>query len=746
MPLTEPVLDDRTYRQILEEALARIPVHLPEWTNFNDADPGVTLLQLFSFMTESLLYRANRIPERNRIKFLNLLGIPLQPAEAAKGLVAFSNLRGAVETRLLPPDVELTAGQVPFRTVDGLAVLPVESRVFYKSALPAGRAAEVRSLYDQLFAALTGDGTELAFYETRELAAPRSGAAPPELDLADTVDGSLWIALLARSPVDVDAARHAIAGQVMTLGVVPASPGGARELPPGGRVEAGAQPSLTWSLPRPTGRDDLGPSGERVARFDPLDARPSGDLLTEPGVVELPLPGAERLLLWDDLEPQDEGTGDFPPALAEDALAGRLVTWIRVGLRAATGTVETGRPSGRLSWLGVNAARVLQRAHVAGEVLGRGTGEPDQELRLANTPVIPASVSLSAGGERWHEVEDLRLAPSEVPLGGATWGTSGASGATGTEAAKAFTVDRASGTVRFGDGLRGARPAAGAVIQASYDYGGGRAGMVGIGAISKGTSLPAGVQVANPVPTWGGADAETVAEAERRIPQTLRHRDRLVSERDFAEIARRAPGVDIGRVEVLPLFQPGAPDTPAEGVVTLLAIPRFDPLHPEAPEPDARFLETLCAYLSPRRLVTTELWVSGPTYVPVWLSVGIEVVAGRDQAGAREAVKQELRRFLSPLEGGRGGTGWPLSNPVEALELWAVAARVDGVAKVTGVLLGRDGPTAVDRIEISGLELPRLAALAVQAGDPAPLSELAGPPPAAAGPRRVPVPVVPEEC
>ncbi len=546
----------------------------------------------------------------------------------------------------------------------------------------------------------------------------------------------------------MEAARHAIAGQVLTLGVVPAAPGGARELPPGGRVEAGAQPSLTWSLPRPTGRDDLGPSGERVARFDPLDARSSGDLLDEPGIVELPLPGAERLRLWDDLEPQDEGTGDFPPALAEDSLADRLVTWLRVGLRAPSGTAsDTGRPSGRLSWLGINAARVVQRAHVAGEVLGRGTGEPDQELRLANTPVLPGSVSLSVGGEPWREVEDLRLAAPEVPLGDVSWGLRGGSDGADPAAARAFTVDRATGAVRFGDGLRGARPTAGAVIQASYDFGGGRAGMVGIGAVSKGTSLPAGMQVANPVPTWGGADAETVRDAEQRIPQTLRHRDRLVSERDFEEIARRAPGVDVGRVEVLPLFQPDAPDTPAEGVVTLMVIPRFDPLHPEAPEPDARFLETLCAYLSPRRLVTTELWVSGPVYVPVWLSVGIEVVAGRDQAGAREAVKRELRRFLSPLEGGRDGTGWPLSNPVEALELWAVAARVDGVAKVTGVLLGRGGPTPADRIDLAGLELPRLAALSVQAGDPAPLSELAGPAPAApGGPRRVPVPVVPEEC
>ena len=61
-------LDDRTYQQILDEALARVPVHNPEWTNFNDSDPGVTILQLFAFMTESIIYRANRIPERNRLK------------------------------------------------------------------------------------------------------------------------------------------------------------------------------------------------------------------------------------------------------------------------------------------------------------------------------------------------------------------------------------------------------------------------------------------------------------------------------------------------------------------------------------------------------------------------------------------------------------------------------------------------------------------------------------------------------
>ena len=60
MPITVPKIDDRRYQDLLSEALARIPVHTPEWTNFNRSDPGVTLVEVFAFLTESLLYRATR--------------------------------------------------------------------------------------------------------------------------------------------------------------------------------------------------------------------------------------------------------------------------------------------------------------------------------------------------------------------------------------------------------------------------------------------------------------------------------------------------------------------------------------------------------------------------------------------------------------------------------------------------------------------------------------------------------------
>jgi predicted phage baseplate assembly protein len=98
MPITvAPVIDDRKYQDLLDEALARIPVHNPEWTNFNRSDPGVTLIELFAFLTENLLYRANQIPERNRRKFLSLLGVPLEPGASASGL--FRRSRSAPTSR-----------------------------------------------------------------------------------------------------------------------------------------------------------------------------------------------------------------------------------------------------------------------------------------------------------------------------------------------------------------------------------------------------------------------------------------------------------------------------------------------------------------------------------------------------------------------------------------------------------------------------------------------------------------------
>src|SRR5215469_18362141 len=89
MPLTDllPVIDDRTFADIVEEARTRIPRYTPEWTDLNDNDPGMTVVQLLGWMTELLIYRLGKVPQQNYIKFLELIGIELSLNPAVTGNV-----------------------------------------------------------------------------------------------------------------------------------------------------------------------------------------------------------------------------------------------------------------------------------------------------------------------------------------------------------------------------------------------------------------------------------------------------------------------------------------------------------------------------------------------------------------------------------------------------------------------------------------------------------------------------------
>src|SRR5207245_10750531 len=132
-----------------------------------------------AFLTESLLYRSNQIPERNRKRFLQLLGVPLQAASSARGLVAFANERGPLQAIALGPGLEVRAGRVPFRTERGLDVLPVEAAAFYKAKVDADE--KVRAYYDQLYASFKQQPApaNLKLYRTTPFS-PR-GTAPLDL-------------------------------------------------------------------------------------------------------------------------------------------------------------------------------------------------------------------------------------------------------------------------------------------------------------------------------------------------------------------------------------------------------------------------------------------------------------------------------------------------------------------------------------------------------------------------------------
>lgn len=752
MPLQLPNLDDRDFEQLLAETQRRIPVHTPEWTNFGlDSDPGITIVQLFAFLTENLLYRANRIPERNRLKFLQLLDQPLKPATPANGLITVNNERGPLKPLPFNQGVVVSAGSVDFLTRDPVTVLPIEAQIYYKrKILPTDpEYATYEARYEAIRVAElieeTGISTgapavadvKLDFYETTQLPLPTPGNPNPIVNLeTDPIDRAVYIALLAPKNVAPADVRKEIANQILSIGVVPALDG---EIPP--------LPPRSTSTRRESARnliyeiaDTAGQTEPPVARYARLDLLQQPDVLTAIGIVQVKLPDLNGLEIWSFSEPLDEGTGDFPPKLEDDQVLARLVTWIRLRLPTIeeAGPSQTSSENGsRLTWVGINSSRVTQAVPIFNELLGQGSGEPDQAFQLANTPVISASIQVvvedeNGNGHLWRLTDDLLAARPDDEI---------------------FTLDPGSGLISFGDGLRGSRPQLGRRILTSYQYGGGLQGNVGIGAInaSQDVRLQGGYRISNPIPTSGGALGESVAESERNIPRILQHRDRVVTVQDFEDVVKRTPGVDVGRVDVLPLFLPSRPDKDASGVVTVMPIPKFDPIRPLWPTPDRLFLRRICDHLEPRRLVTTEIYVRGPTYVPVYISVGIQVRAGHFPDVVRQTIKKRLRGYLSALPlGGPEGKGWPLNKRLVRKDLEAVVTRVPGVDFVNSLQLGlktpQDGPEYYDLV---GLELPMLVGLSVREGEAEPIDAVFAPTPPDIDPtsaKLVPVPVIRAKC
>ena len=90
MPLKSPNLDDRDFQQLLTEAVSVVKKYSPQWTDLTPSDPGMVLLEAFAYLTEVMIYRLNRLPEKAYIEFLRLMGVKLYPPSAASVSLRFS--------------------------------------------------------------------------------------------------------------------------------------------------------------------------------------------------------------------------------------------------------------------------------------------------------------------------------------------------------------------------------------------------------------------------------------------------------------------------------------------------------------------------------------------------------------------------------------------------------------------------------------------------------------------------------
>ncbi|HEY6815339.1 MAG TPA: putative baseplate assembly protein [Croceibacterium sp.] len=739
MPIRPPALDDRSFEDLVADLVRRIPAHTPEWTDPRIGDPGRTLIDLFAWLGDTILYRANLIPERQRLSFLRLLGQGMRPAQPATGLVQVLNEDPAYASATLPPRHALK-GPTPFETLEEMTALPVEGKCYIKRRTNAAEAAQFASLLPDL-QELYGLATRPTAYVTTPVFI--DGAAEPQgRDLAaEAIDSTLWIALLAREPGEAEVlqAREALAGgasgerAALSVGVAPAFDMPAPLAPVGPRAPIPHR----WEICGPD------PAGTTFMPLEVLADRSAG--LTLPGTLRLLLPGGDDFGAPknDVLEKLDAGVGNVPPRIDDPQVAARIVTWIRLrpARKVQPGTLK-------FAWAGINAVRIEARKSLGRQHVGKGTGMSGQEVSLGLTSVEPASLQIEVEEEEgmvpWRQVPDVHM---------------------GGRNERIYALDPEAGTIRFGDGMHGLAPAIGKAIHVAYARtGGGAAGNLPPGTLKAvdpppGGGLPPKLKLSQPLATSGGIDAETLFSAEARVPSLLRHGDRAVTRDDWRSLALQTPGVAIGRVEVMERFKPQQRRFNIPGVVSVMVIPaRFGTAAP-APRADRETLERVHAWLDPRRTLGSELYVIAPDYVPMGVSAAVELIDPAQRDLILAAVKEAIRLHLWPLApGGSDGSGWTLGRTVDDRLIETAIARIPGIRSVAPVRLftratsGRKWkPVPEDaggraQLRLRPWQLPELAMLSVSVGDSADTRLGGDGSDFDDGTGGIAVPVVPEVC
>ncbi|MET9748472.1 putative baseplate assembly protein [Streptomyces ardesiacus] len=130
MPLPSPNLDDRRFQQFVDDAKRYIQQRAPEWTDHNVSDPGITLVETLAHMADQIVYRLNRVPDKNHLAFLDLVGITLFPPSAARTDVTFWLSAPQEDTILVPVGAEIATLRserdeaVVFATERDLRIVP----------------------------------------------------------------------------------------------------------------------------------------------------------------------------------------------------------------------------------------------------------------------------------------------------------------------------------------------------------------------------------------------------------------------------------------------------------------------------------------------------------------------------------------------------------------------------------------------------------------------------------------------
>jgi predicted phage baseplate assembly protein len=645
MALPTPNLDDlRFQRDLVDEARRRIVQYCPEWTEYNVSDPGITLIELFAWMTELIVYRLNQVPEKNYLKFLELLGMQRRPASSARTDLTF-----------------------------WLSVaLPISPDNDSPVVVPQGIEVVSRTL---------GEEEEVIFTTDRQLTIvpPRLAQLRREQDFHKNYLSRLGIEIFypfQKAPqvgdtfyLGFDATRD-IKGHILQL---------AFECEPTQAVGVRREdPPWIWECSIGDGQwQELFPSSR------PGERDTTGGLNNPQG----------RLALY------------LPLEIEPDQVHGRTAFWLRCRLEPRRPEQGMYTESPRVTSVVASAlGATVPATHaviVHDEVLGTSSGEAGQSFALQHAPILALQDGETVEVEEkrlgevvfvpWQHVSDFsqsdrydRHFALDTASGEVTFGPA---------------VRQPDGTIR----QYGRVPESGRAIHFTrYRYGGGVKGNVPAGSLQMlTTSLAYVARVTNLERASGGRDPEVLEEVVARARRELRAQRRAVTPEDY-ELLTLGASRSVARVKCNTPHSTRGRVVP--GTVEILVVPAaFDALRAgdlTRLEVDGELAKTVERYLNEYRLLTTILRIKEPAYVGV--KVHAEVVPseyGRPEQ-IRARIDETLRTFLSPLNiaqdpdqldaiMGAEWQGWPFGRDLYVAEIFSLLQRVPGVKHVLDVRLSR---------------------------------------------------------
>lgn len=646
-------LDDRSFQDLVDEAKKLIPHYIPEWSDHNVSDPGVTLIELFAWMTETILYRLNRVPLLHAVRMMEILGIALAPPEPAQGEVTFwlSADLAPVETSI-PIGTEVATTQTEnepstiFTTMEELQVIPPKLTVVAsRIAAPNASSNEKQIARFELFSLLAQKQKELNDENAKEI---------PLFSLKPVAKDAFYLGF------ETDLSRHLL--QLDMRITIPEGAGVNERFPPY-RFQAYSNETERW-VDCPVDTDTTGAltkSGTIRLHLPPMMAQ-----LNEQISAEQPLYWVRILL--DELTPQQLKAGYQPYAKSPE------IRKLMVSTHGGTVPITHGRV-------------------IRSEFIGRSDGSAGQRFFLQSTPILkrepdteyleviaPNTVTGAAITEHWQEVPDFADSWDEENQRGR----------------KHYVIDSLSGELRFGPAvhqpngkikLYGAIPARNATLRfVQYRTGGGIDGNVQPNKINTlKTALPYVDRVLNLNGTVNGCNAETVEDAIVRAPQLLRSQQRAVTESDFEFLAREALPGEVGRVRCLQP-KPIEDGRVQDNRVYVMVIPDIrDPrrrLFTTDLDLRQEIIDRIKSYLDARRLLTVHLDVREPTYHGIAINAKLGIQRGHDATQIEKIALDRLYSFINPVIGGYAGTGWEFGRPITRADIFYSLHGIEGVRSV----------------------------------------------------------------